>query len=651
MKPQEFKFLVLNTKADWKRGKPSNLTIDDDGIRIKSGLQFVAQQKLDRLQVADLAVGELTQVYLLDDQNRQIVIFDSQQNYYESIDLLQDILQHPTHMAYSPSTIYVADESNPSNQTRIYAFAQRNNWQVRWMVTLPIGLKPVAMVADRQGTLYVLLNIGQQLIAKYNSSGELISTAEFNRGDLTEQRAIALAPDGDICVLTAEAIVRFVPDGNPTETYARIDLEGLIPRDMQPSGLTIDSEGNYYLGDRRTLNRGEEEERFIFCLSPTEDTPPEDIRPEDRSDRYRLVTGYRGAVSKLILDARDCLVVYNSERQETSISKGEKRVLQKCFDKLPTGELEFYSSPFDSTKIGQRWHKIVLDAQIPDNTQIRIYYASSDELHSDCSWSEPIINPQDALFKEAKGRYLYLKIELIGSDWHTPTIKSLRVYFPRLSYLRYLPAIYQEDATSRDFLERFLAIFETCFTNIETQIDGIPRYFDAAVVPPNFLPWLAGWMAIAVDENWTDSQLRQLIQKAPWLYQQRGTREGITAIVEIFTGSRPLIIESFQQTNHNNPFRFWILLNTDILDNLQLQSLQRLIEAEKPAHTEAIIQILPSWTALDRRSYSGVNSRIFDPALRLDRGAAISQDSILTDTAEYGQVGRRSRLDLDTVLN
>ena len=643
MKSPEFQFLVLNNRLDWERGTVNNLAVDDAGIRLKSGLQFAPQQKLNRLQVSDLAVGELTQVYLLDDRDRQIVIFDSQQNYYESIDLLQDILQHPIHIAYSPSTIYVADELNPSDRSCIYAFAPRNNWQIRSMVRLTVGIKPIAMVADREGTLYVLLNIGEQLIAKYDSSGELIPTTGFTRGDLTQPSAIALAPNGDICVLTAEAIVRFDPDGNPAETNPKIELEGLIPRDMQPSGLTIDSEGNFYFGDRHSPNIGEEE-RFIFCLSPTEDPSS-----KDKGDRYRLVTGYRGAVTKLILDSRDRLVVFNSEKPEISILKGEKRFLSKRFDRLPTEE--FCSPPLDSTKLGQGWHKIVLDAQIPDNTQIKVYYAASDELTYNPSWSEPLINPQDALFREAKGRYLYLKIELIGSDWHTPSIKSLRVYFPRLSYLRYLPAIYQEDATSRDFLERFLAIFETLLTNIETQIDGIPRYFDAEVVPPNFLPWLAGWMAIAVDKNWTQSQLRQLIQKTPNLYRQRGTREGIAAMVEIFAGSRPLIIESFQQSNHNDPFRFWILLNTDTLDNLQLQSLQRLIEAEKPAHTEAIIQVLPFWTALDSQSYLGVNSRIFDPALRLDRGAAISQDSILTDTAEYGQVGRRSRLDLDTVIN
>ncbi len=653
MTAKEFQFLVLNTKADWERGRLHNLTADDGGIQLRSGLQFVAEHKLNRFEVVDLAVGDLGQVYWLDGKNRQIVLFDSQQNYSESIDFLQDLFDRPTNIAYSPSTIYVADESKPLYQTRIYALAHRLNWQIRREFTLPVGIKAIDLVADRDGTLYVLLNIGEQLIAKYDSSGQLIATTGFVRGDLTEPQAIAIAPDGHICVLTAEAIVKFKPDGSPAETHARLYLEELIPKSMSPAGLAIDGEGNFYFGDRCPSLVGEEEERFIFCLSPSGDTA-------------QPVTGYRGAAEKLVLDRTNRLVIFNPERQEINILRGEKRFLRRQFPKLPTGK--FYSQALDSTNSGQRWHKIVLDAEIPANTQIKVYYAISDDLNSDLGkaealrdrqWSESIINPTDALIRGTAGRYLYLKVELIGSDRATPTLKSLRVEFPRRSYLRYLPAVYQEDEASRDFLERFLSIFETSLSKVERQIDQIVRYFDAEVVSPEFLPWLASWLAIAVDDNWTEKQLRQLIQKAPQLYQQRGTREGIAATVEIFTGSRPLVVEPFQVTHSelnklygNNPFRFWVLLDTaHIQKEIELQTLQRLIEAETPAHTEACLRVLSPSIALDRESYLGFNSRVFDPALRLDRGAAISQDSILTDPEEYGQLGRRSRLSLDTILN
>ena len=681
MKPKEFQFLVLNTKADWEGGDLDNLTVGDEGVQLRSSLQFFPEHRLRRFDIVDFAVGELAQVYLLDAENRQIILFDSQQNYSESIDFLQDLFDSPTNIAYSPSTIYVADEFQPSNQTRIYAFAHRLNWEVRWMVTLPLGMKPIDMVADRDGTLYILLNIGEQLIAKYDPSGQKISTTGFTRGDLRTPKAIALGSSSNIigsntsgsniltsntltsnrdnkyiCVLDGETVLRFNLNGSPIESQPRLDLGELIPRNMEPSGLALDREGNFYIGDRRPLGVGEEEERFIFHLSPS-------------GNITELVAGYRGAVTKLVLDRNNRLFIFNSKRQEINILRGEKRLLRPQQQRLPSGI--FRSQVLDSTNRGQRWHKIVLDAHIPTNTQIKVYYAISDDPREIHQWSEPLINPRDALIRGPAGRYLYLKVELIGNERETPVLKSLWVYFPRLSYLRYLPAVYQEDEESRDFLERFLSIFETSLTNIEKQIDHIVRYFDPEVVSEDFLPWLAGWLAIAVDENWTSAQLRQLMQKAPQLYQQRGTREGIAATVEIFTGSRPLLVEPFQVTSlanssannqvnrselnqlyGDNPFRFWVLLDNSHIENeKELQTLQRLIESEKPAYTEASVRILQPWIALDRESYLEFNSRIFEPALRLQEGTAISQDSTLTDTEEFAQIGIRSRVSLDTVLN
>lgn len=654
MKAKEFQFLVLNTIGNWQQANIDNfhnLVIDDRGVQIQSGLQFT-QSKTRHFETVDFALGDLGQVYLLDAKKRRIVLFDSQQNYEEPIELFQDLFDRPAKIAYSSNTIYVADRLNGSNQTRIYAFAWRQNWQIRWLVDLQIGLEPIDLAVDPlwrsrsgdlDGAIFLLLKdeSANQIVRQYNAaSGQLI--AEFATGQLSAAKAIAFAPNRDICILDAAAIAIFKADNNLTQPEF-LELRGLIPEGMQPSGLTIDRQGNFYIGDRRPLIVGEEEDRFILCL----DKSGENAVP---------VAGYRGAIAKLVLDRADRLFIFNFERQKIDILQGEKRFLSRSIAELPTGR--FFSPAFDSTKTGQQWHKIVLDGEIPENTQIKVYYAISDERYGDRQWSQPLVNPKDALIRGPAGRYLYLKVELIGSEWQTPTLKSLRVEFPRLSYLRYLPAVYQEDEESRDFLERFLSIFETCLTDIERQIDSIVRYFDAEVVPEEFLPWLAGWLAIAVDENWTKAQLRKLIRQAPQLYQQRGTREGIAATIKIFTGFSPLLVESFQanteelkQLYGDNQFRFWVLLDISHLENVEIETLQRLVDADKPAHTEARLKILQPSIALDRETYLGFNSRIFEPSLRLDRGAAISQESILTDSERFGQIGKRSRLDLDTLLN
>lgn len=675
MNVKEFQFLVLNTKADWQKCQPDKLQISDEGVRLKTGYQFVfdqqilSQQSFSNLETADLAVDDFRQLYLLDTKQQRIWLFDAVQNNLQPVASLEALLYLPTNIAFSNSTIYVTDESQVTEdtiQSRIYAFS-RFNWQIRWVVKLPEGVKIIDLAADtKDGTLYALLDRGGQVVAKYAPSGQHIETTKFTRDNIIKPTAIALAENGIVYILDSvknyEKVVRF--DANSPSTWINfrsLREQVLVPEEIEPSGLAVDNQGNVYVGDKRSLPQGEEEDRFIFRCPPSVGT----VEP---------VFAYRGAVSKMIYNGADRLFIFNSEKKAVNILRRQQQFLRQQ-QELPSGSFE---TVFDSTIPGQQWHKLILEREIPHNTQIKVYYSITDSQWHSGDYFEPLINPEDALIRGDKenprpqGRYLHLKVELIGTEYETPLLKSIRVDFPRLSYLRYLPAIYQEDENSRDFLERFLSLFETFLGKLEGQIDHIFRYFDADVVNEEFLPWLSSWLAIAIDDNWTKEQLRNLIKKAPQLYQLRGTREGIAATVELFTGDRPLIYEYFDlednstnnQTaeilqqlkknyfNDNELFRFWVLLNPFQIDNeIELQTIQRLIDADKPAHTEASIKVLQPWIALDNESYLGFNSCIFEPSLSLDMGFAISHENILNDTEEFGQIERRSRLGLDTKLN
>ena len=122
----------------------------------------------------------------------------------------------------------------------------------------------------------------------------------------------------------------------------------------------------------------------------------------------------------------------------------------------------------------------------------------------------------------------------------------MRVYYPRLSYLRYLPAVYQEDPVSREFLQRFLSIFETVFSGLEATIEKIPEVFDPAHTPKEFLDWLAQWLDLGIEEEWTPEVKSKLISKAASLYQKKGRPDGLIEFIEIVTEKRPLIHESFE---------------------------------------------------------------------------------------------------------
>jgi phage tail-like protein len=151
------------------------------------------------------------------------------------------------------------------------------------------------------------------------------------------------------------------------------------------------------------------------------------------------------------------------------------------------------------------------------------------------------------LFEPETKRYLWLKLALSGlTPRAAVTVREMRVYYPRLSYLRYLPATYQENKPSRAFLERFLSLFETVFGDLEATVARIPEVFTPGVAPTAFLDWLAQWLDLGIEEDWTEAVKRRLIERAATLYERKGTPEGLAEFIEVVLGQRPLILESFE---------------------------------------------------------------------------------------------------------
>ncbi|MBW2057789.1 MAG: hypothetical protein JRH07_17010 [Deltaproteobacteria bacterium] len=106
-------------------------------------------------------------------------------------------------------------------------------------------------------------------------------------------------------------------------------------------------------------------------------------------------------------------------------------------------------------------------------------------------------------------------------------------------YLDYLPALYREDP----FLGEFLLPFERVFSAFEGVLATIDRYFAPALTDAEFLPWLATWVSLVLDEEWDEAKRRRLIGEAVELYRWRGTVRGLKRYLEIYTGLVPDIRE------------------------------------------------------------------------------------------------------------
>jgi phage tail-like protein len=235
----------------------------------------------------------------------------------------------------------------------------------------------------------------------------------------------------------------------------------------------------------------------------------------------------------------------------------------------------------------------------------------------------------ELLFQRASGRYLQVRLTLRGDGRTTPRIRALRAHYPRFSYLRqYLPSPYQDDPASAELLETFLANPEGLLTTLEGRLAEARANLDVRTVPPGSLEWLADWIGLALEPGWSEAQRRLLLAHAPALYLRRGTLTGLawalrlaldaTADPAIFAdeysacGGSIRIVERFQTrrvaavavgdpTEQAAPIgdvldiarerahRFTVLLPAEI-GPAALALLERVIDAQKPAHTRCVVK-------------------------------------------------------------
>lgn len=188
-------------------------------------------------------------------------------------------------------------------------------------------------------------------------------------------------------------------------------------------------------------------------------------------------------------------------------------------------------------------------------------------------------------------------------------------------YLEFLPSLYEQD----NFMGRFLMLFESFWGPIDQQISNVHNYFDPDLTPARFLPWLASWFDLALDDNWSEAQQRELLNTVMWLYRRRGTRVALQRYLEIFTqhpveilekraknmnlGARARLGVGIALGTGNVPHTFTVKIQLDEIvpapglageeaardvarrEKQRLALVNRMIVAEKPAHTSYRLEV------------------------------------------------------------
>lgn len=228
----------------------------------------------------------------------------------------------------------------------------------------------------------------------------------------------------------------------------------------------------------------------------------------------------------------------------------------------------------------------------------------------------------DILLHEVKGRYLWFLIEMYWQN-EMEKLYDIQVYFPKQSWLRYLPEVYQkEDKDS--FLERYLGIFQTVYEDFNEEIRQFPQNLDMELAQGEYLTWLAEWLDIEESYIWSEKQLRKLLKNGVSFYKRRGTRQGIIDFVSLYTREPPFIVENcqlgyfkknraylekLQKLYGSSLWSFTVLVREEVIPSLwQQKTLVKIVEDIKPVQMDWQLVMIKPYIFMDQYSYLGINS-------------------------------------------
>lgn len=269
-----------------------------------------------------------------------------------------------------------------------------------------------------------------------------------------------------------------------------------------------------------------------------------------------------------------------------------------------------------------------------------------------------------------RGRYLWLRMRVYGARpssgasfaLSTPSVHSLRVLAPRLSYLSYLPALFSrrdphEDPPGALFLERFLALFEHELTAVEAWYEDVSRLLNPEAADQEWVDFMATWVGLVFDPTWDLTRRRTLLIEVADLYRCRGTPAGLRRYLEIYLGRSPEIIEGYQ-AKPSSPLvlgragrlgcshlsgppeaprdcaleqdrfahRFTLIVYLDCEEALETtaSTVERIVEVVKPAHTLAHVRFVLPQARVGLESTIGVDMVLGQPSIGIELGRGAS---------------------------
>lgn len=172
-------------------------------------------------------------------------------------------------------------------------------------------------------------------------------------------------------------------------------------------------------------------------------------------------------------------------------------------------------------------------------------------------------------------------------------IDGLDSPFPLLGQL---PGVYQEEG----FTERFVGSFDDGLAPILSTLDNLSAYVDPDLTPEDFLAWLAGWVAVEVDDLTRTADLRRSVREAVPNHRRRGTRAGLRDMVAHLTGAEVEVTDSGGAIWSRTPGTplpgdadpvVRITVRVDRVEAFDRTRLQSVVRSATPVHVTEVLEV------------------------------------------------------------
>lgn len=659
-------YFSFRQASDWQNGHLSHLELKQHSLHLKREKRYKHSKRLSFTPTDDQdswldAHYSINGWYWLNNRN-QIFRYEHQLKQRELI-LQLSISDKAYRLAVQGEYIYLltinseAIEQDNSSQLHCYYV---NNGQLKWKIDnwkqhTFFGLSLAVTSHEAIVVLAQTMEQEEAALLQFDSLGLPMQEAKlpkpialtnelYGQGWHSSNRIIE--QDNKVYMLDQEQkqLITYHSLSNSLKVLELPQVEG------KPSTFSIDDDGNFWI----VCNKEKQGKCELLCINTLGEVIEEGQLLLDYCD--------------YMIWRKHALYVFNLLRHDIYILEPKLLPLFSTFYDGFRGQ--WISPPMDSGVIDNEWHRFVLSLRKEHDTAVNVkYYASNsgdiDHEKLQGLWQHQWDDPTDALFIHAKGRYLWISIELIGTDLHSPHIDSLEVHFPRQSYVKDLPVIFQR--SDNGFLTQFLSIFQTMLEDTDILVDSATRKLEGSQVHSQSLKWLISWLGLDTDDYWTEEQLRLLLLEAPKLYSLRGTKYAIEKLVEIYTGSKPIILEyeDIKPLKENvelgevvdrlyaaDEHTFNVLVKADDVNSeLKKITLQHILDRYKPVFTHCKLVILQPWVYMDLHSYLGMNTFLTAPQqLLLNGRSSMPHHTITLDNGQQNQLDKHSRLGLNSKL-